>query len=458
MLAQPSPPGSLGAIERSANFYLHISKGSANTYHVDAIGATGRPITNPSMPDPLGELRSAYRFLEGVHSFVTRIEGLAEAFYKDRTVPHQEIRKVLGGALFDGVIRKDRNLSGLWDESLREAERHGQVLRLRLIVDAPELEELPWELSFDRERKEFLCRDAKTSLVRDMKPDLIHPHPIIFPFRLLVVIANPEGWGRFDVESERSTLKELESKYPDRVITDWLEKATWRDLQDRLVAGIPYHAVHVIGSGDETSGGAIELFDAKKRGMEPIRADEFSALLGSHSSLQVVMLNSCFSAGIAAELARKDIPAVLSWRANVWEETCTAFISRLYAALIEGELVDTAIRNGRFAVGGIGWAQLVAYLRCNEIRLEAPSGADAAALPPIPSPKPPNAEGLCKEAEGFYEAGDFQKALQVYGQAIDLSPHHVRAHYGRIDCIEQLEGIEAAEEARSWLTKQSWTH
>lgn len=454
LVEQPptSPPDDQGAGERVTDFFMQVSRNGTTTYEGKAIGPTGEN-TNTHMPHPPTLYQAMYRNLVATHSFVSRVKGLAEKFYNDLEIPHQEPQQELGSAVLDYLIRDDPNLRSRWEESLR-AKKPGQTLRLRLIVP-PELEEFPWELAHDRKQGKFLCRHPEMSLVRDTELGPISVEPIKPPINLLAAIANPNADARLDVAGELKALKDLESNYPGWITIHPLEQASRRELQECLEQDqrdkepIRYHAVHFIGHSDYDPdiGSFIWLFDETKRAPELMRADEFTALLGSYSPLQVVTFNSCRSSRIAAQLARMNIPAVLAWSGNVWDDTCTTFTSHFYGGLLEGKLIDTAIWEGRRAIRGIAWSQLIAYLRCHEIRLE--QGAD-----PVPSPT--DAAGWRQEARRLFRAGDYEEALKAYQQAITCNPHFVEAHHGIIDCLLKSGNVAEAERHLKWLEQQPW--
>src|SRR5690606_5256815 len=109
------------------------------------------------------------------------------------------------------------------------------ALRLRLVIDAPEVARIPWELLYDPDRQVFLALEGplvrNTSLVEPARK--LEPVPVL---RVLVVASFPEGTAalnqQFETQAIRQALSDLVKK--GRVEIDTISHATLRKLQNAL--------------------------------------------------------------------------------------------------------------------------------------------------------------------------------------------------------------------------------
>jgi hypothetical protein len=287
--------------------------------------------------------------------------------------------QTVGGQLFEAVFRDE--VLGCLRRSLDEAGRQGKGLRIRLrLADVPDLANLPWEYLYDHSRDNFLTLSRETPLVRYL--DLPEPPRGLetrLRLRVLAVIASPQGYPALDTEREWANLKEALHDLEARglVALERLDPPSIEALQ-RSLLGQEYHILHFLGHGsfDEQTQQGLLLLQDKDGKAQVISGQEFSTLLRDHRSLRLILLNACEGAeaavgdaysGVAQQLVRDGIPAVIAMRTTLSDEAGVALARSFYTALADGAPVDTALSEARKALftGGYQgeWGTPVLYMR-----------------------------------------------------------------------------------------------
>jgi CHAT domain-containing protein len=142
-----------------------------------------------------------------------------------------------------------------------------------------------------------------------------------------------------------------------------------------------YHIVHYIGHGayDATKCLGTLAFEKRLPNAEDLSAHQFYRNLSA--KVGFVFLNACDSGrevgGIAEELVRRGVPAVLGMRRSVLDTAAIEFARFFYHALAFGWPVDTAVVQGRVAminaVGGDDsndqWVRPILYMRSPDGRI-----------------------------------------------------------------------------------------
>jgi formylglycine-generating enzyme required for sulfatase activity len=287
-----------------------------------------------------------------------------------------------GGDLFQAVFRGE--VRRLWGESLARTEKgRGLLIKLRL-EDRPELVGLPWECLYDRDRKTFFGLQTETPIVRYLAvPAEPFPQPAPRPTRILVLIANPQGTERLQIEQEFREVSAALSCLGERVRIERLERPSMALLASRLRE---CHVLHFIGHGAFDQKGIVILEGSDG---QPLTLDVhgLATLFPSAHSIRLVVLNSCQGAqhstgdvfdGVAQSLVQKGVPAVVAMRHDVDDELAIAFSSSLYQALSQGASIQEAVPLGRRAMldeKSDAWSTPALYMR-----------QDLEILPPPPLP------------------------------------------------------------------------
>ena len=313
-------------------------------------------------------------------------------------------------ALFTGQVRDcyTRSL-----DQISSAEGTGLRFRLRL-QDVPELADLPWEFVYDRSQGRFLAQSVQTPIVRYMEmSQTVRPLAMTLPLRVLVMMSSPVDAQQLDLQRERERLEmALEPlRLQNKLEVTWLERATLSELLRRF-RNETYHIFHFIGHGafdPKRDAGLLILEDDQERAF-PTEADRIGIVLHDHASLRLAVLNSCDGArnsrtdpfaGVAANLVRQGIPAVVAMQFEISDGAAITFAGEFYAALAEGFSVDAAVAEARKAIfaqpNDVEWATPVLYMRSNsgllfklepDIKRSSSEGKEPRPTPPRPAPAP----------------------------------------------------------------------
>jgi hypothetical protein len=267
----------------------------------------------------------------------------------------------------------------------------GQGLRIRLRIDPPELQPLPWEFVGTGQADGFFALSPRTPVVRFLAaPVAGGPLKIKPPLRVLAAAASPGDQPPVDAEAEIEQVRQALQPLTDqgKVALEVLAHAT----PDLLLARLrrPIHVLHFSGHGvfepgpgpvgdrpEHFSGtGALVLEDAHGES-RLLDADELSILLGA-TSVRFLFLAACQTAqtgtlpssrGVAQALVKAGIPAALGMQAVIAADSAAAFARGFYAALADGWPVDACTVEGRQAVmlaAGLGrpdWGVPVLIMR-----------------------------------------------------------------------------------------------
>lgn len=241
-----------------------------------------------------------------------------------------------------------------------EAVRHG--VRLRLIIEPPELSALPWEFLYDDDTNTFLANSTQTVLSRYIrvpmsKRDVKAASP---PLKILLVISSPQDLARLDAEGEERLIREALADHLEagQIEMDVLNEATRRNISQKLREK-SYNVFHFIGHGIfEGDKGSLALIDQDN--MARLMDDEsFSNFFLGNRSLGLVILNACQGAatsshqafvGLAPHLVRRGIPAVIAMQYPIADSTAKLFADEFYRTLALGWPVDAAAQTTRNAI------------------------------------------------------------------------------------------------------------
>jgi CHAT domain len=277
--------------------------------------------------------------------------------------PELDSVKELGLALFHSLL--DGDVGDVYQWARRTADSNHRGLRISLsMTKAPELLELPWELIYDPGRRSFLAQSIFSPVVRSLdNPIPRAPLPAEFPLRVLAVASSPRGFQQLDVALERAKLEKALCPIvrAGQVRLEWLETATFSELERRIGAPDELHVVHYVGHGafDERTRGGILLFEDESGAAREVTGDDLAACMSDERSLRLVVLNSCegtrsshvdpFS-GVAQSLLGSGLPAVVGMQAEITDKAAVTFADRLYTALAQGYPIDAALSNARKAI------------------------------------------------------------------------------------------------------------
>jgi hypothetical protein len=301
------------------------------------------------------------------------------------TIKEVDVAKKIGLYLFENLFVPE--IQTCLRICLQKVRDEGKGLRLLLRIESPNLALIPWEYLYDPSEDDFFCLSIERPIVRflelsrSLKSLEIKP-----PIRILGIISSPKDLPALNVEKERKQLEIAIEHLVERskIQISWLENPTWRDLQSSLRKG-QWHLIHFIGHGSfevNTKEGAIALVNEEGY-TSIIPASSLGRLLADHSSLKMVVLNSCEGAksnendifsSTGAALIKKGIPSVVSMQYEITDKAALEFSRTFYETIADGLSIDFAIQESRKAIsfslsGSSEWGIPVLHLRSSNTML-----------------------------------------------------------------------------------------
>jgi hypothetical protein len=243
-----------------------------------------------------------------------------------------------------------------WDR----AEQAGRGLRLRLTIDAPEINAWPWELLHDPSRDHAFGASVATPLMRylDRVDQFGLPMELAteLPLGLLLVI--PQALD-LDLPRERALIEQAIAPLTDALNLQVLEGVVTRtDLSDKLMAG-HYEIVHFSGHGGFADGRSYVCLNRPEGGADWADSSVIVRLFGNHLPLKLGVLNACRTGqvdetkaftGLALQLLRSGARAVVAMQYPLTDEAALTFAREFYRQLCTGEhagQVDVAVTHAR---------------------------------------------------------------------------------------------------------------
>ena len=311
---------------------------------------------------------------------LNEIELTLELIELGRT--NADLLKALGDKLFQALLPPD--IQAHFRASLAGARAADRGLRIRLVVEPPELSGLPWEFLYDSDTNTFLANSTETALSRYIpypmpRREIRDASP---PLQVLLVISDPADLDPLDAGGEEALIHEaLAAHLADGLVElDVLTPATIRNINQKLREK-PYNIFHFIGHGSfEGDRGYVALQD--RDGLARMVDDEtFSSFFLGNRSLGLAVLNACQGAttlsrqalvGVAPHLVRRGVPAVIAMQYSVLDSTAQIFADELYRTLALGWPVDAIIQTTRNVISmevGLGqpdFATPVLFMRAKD--------------------------------------------------------------------------------------------
>lgn len=257
----------------------------------------------------------------------------------------QAAGRALWRCAFDGPA-----IAELWRASVAQSD----TLRLRLVIDAPELVALPWELLYDATLGRFLALDGRTPVTRFTRlPIPAIPWPKDRPVRLLFTGSSPATMPRLATAAEWAGVERALAPLVEagRIETQAIAQgATLADLLAALRRGVDLW--HFAGHG-----AAEGVYFTGARGREALVEAETLGQLLAGEGVRLAVLNACRAgagggqaASVAGALLRTDVPAVVAMQADLSDMAADAFAGAFYDAIAVGQAVDRALTAGRKAI------------------------------------------------------------------------------------------------------------
>jgi tRNA A-37 threonylcarbamoyl transferase component Bud32 len=280
------------------------------------------------------------------------------------------------------------SIAELWRASVALSDN----LRLRLVIDTPELAGLPWELLYDETLGRFLALDGRTPVTRFTRlPVPAIPWPIDRPLRLHFTAAAPaEQYTKVHIAPQvvAREWQGIEQALAPLVKDGRVEAAgsLTGATRDGLLAALRrgVDIWHYLGHGEA---GSLLFVDAAGR-VVPVDAGELGQVLAGEG-VRLAVLNTCQAgagggqaASVAGALLRAGIPAVVAMQSRISVDAALAFAGAFYDAIAVGLGVDRALTAGRKAIWAVGageWWIPALFMRTPEGRIWQEPAARAGA-------------------------------------------------------------------------------
>ncbi len=271
-----------------------------------------------------------------------------------------------GHRLYQYLLVDD--IATCYHRGLTQARMEKKGLRIRLRIDAPELQVIPWEYLYDERHNFFLAANREILLTRYVESRAERRDMAVQALNVLIVLSNPKrdnpallAYPELDVGYEKeliiSALNDLRDSTDIPIRYTVLEHAMIDEIRQYL--NQDFHIFHFIGHSTFRDGtGQIILEDDKH---EALFADEatFGQLFSGSTEMRLVILNSCKSAvsaglqaisGLAYPVIEAGVPAVVAMQYTIADDTATLFTREFYRALAGGHPVDFAVAHARLAI------------------------------------------------------------------------------------------------------------
>lgn len=320
------------------NFDIRVRGDADSNYQVEVTASpAGETPAAAPMPSPLEDpaVRAALRDLHDFRAAPATVQALGEALWQ---------------AMFQPPI------ASRYAESLGMAGAKG--LRVRLRIDPPELQLLPWEYLHNPETDQFLALSRRTPLVRYVaRPQPVPPLQVRGPLRILVLISAPTDQPALQVDRERALIEEALQPLTE---ADQVTLAVETDgrpaqLQDRMRER--FHVLHYIGHGVMARGQSYLVLEDEAHTSQLVGATALEPLLAG-TALRCVVLTACESAsapgdpflGLAPALVRGGVPAVVAMQMPMPDESAVVFSREFYRSLAHRLPIDACVTEGRLGI------------------------------------------------------------------------------------------------------------
>jgi len=295
--------------------------------------------------------------------------------------------EAIGGRLFRAVFRDEVRV--LFRSAWRGARSDRLGLRIKLILEPPELHGLPWEFLYDEDQQDFLALRNKTPLVRYVE----QPRPIpdfrpVERLRLLFFMASPQDLLPLDLAREVDNIRTALEPWRAQ---GWLDykiaqrpEADTQSLQ-RILRQEAYHIFHFLGHGtfDAASRQGMLLLEGADGRSESLTARQLARFLRDEVDVRLAFLDACETAlapetapfaSVAGALVQAGVPAVVATQYAISDGAAASFAREFYHALADFYPLEAAVAEGRRAIDllpeeNYEWGVPVLYLRAQHGRL-----------------------------------------------------------------------------------------
>ncbi len=282
------------------------------------------------------------------------LQAMLHAF-EDRKA-NEELQLRLGDQLFDALLTGD--ISAIYRSSLNLVRGRRTQLRIRLIVEPPELAVVPWEYLHDRQEDAWLAISPETALVRYI-PIQVPAHPTVThpPLRVLVVVASPKDLQSLDSQREQAIIQEALSQWTaqDLVSLYFVEQPTISSISQAMRELRP-HVFHFVGHGSFLQDEAYIFLEDEAGNARPVSERTFREFFIGHPETRLAVFNACQTAttsahqilfGLAPRLLQRQLSAVVAMQYPIADTAALIFTREFYRSLALGYPIEAAISEAR---------------------------------------------------------------------------------------------------------------
>jgi len=364
----------------------------------------------------------------------------------------------------------DGEIRSIYQQALTFAGQDGGV-RLRLIIEAPDLAQIPWELAYDphhmgaENAAYFLALNPKISITRfeerlDPPPKLALMNPHRLTIRVVTSNARVSGQRPLQLDQERRVIEHSLNNFDvDGVqieLKPFVEQASWDDLTRALASKVDLfhfagHGVLDVRSRDPQTGAPLEAVGQivlQTSAAEPtphlVPARDLANLLAA-AGARLAVLGACNSGrrdkispwnAVAPALLEAGLAAVIAMQYLVQDDAAVAFSKSFYTSLAAGLTIDEAVSSGRRAMTKVPspspltdleWVVPVLYL----------NSADGVLFPELAERESPTAAAIRIENKMVIDL--IAKGSSVIGVEADL-----KEASGQVDISSDIQAKEVS--------------
>jgi tetratricopeptide (TPR) repeat protein len=249
------------------------------------------------------------------------------------------------------IFRKQSGLHSFWHQVQRDQEKHHY---LHLTHDNKEILNLPWQMAIDADEYPFvyISKGFPKQLLNDQHPAQAKP------LKVLIMISSPDDLGtthRLSYEMEEDAI--MKSLAPlweaGQLQVDFTDYGSLQNLQEKLQQQ-QYHILYVSGHGTyRNNTGYLLLENQDTLQCEYVPAGDFASTVVRNPAHipALVVLASCQTAqgnnedgftGVADELMRAGIPAVIAMAFSIRDDFATVFAGQLFERLAKRDTLPVA--------------------------------------------------------------------------------------------------------------------
>jgi hypothetical protein len=280
-----------------------------------------------------------------------------QALDRSTRIADADAIRAAGSRLFRGLFHGD--VRDLWVASRADAE-HERIsgLRLRLDVQPPAVNALPWESLYDARRSQVFAASDLVTVVRvaSLYADVRPARRLAVSLPLRVVIAAPEDpFGQIDAAAEIAKVQQAVADVGPGLIETIPYTGRFSITQLRSFLSRTKPAVfHFVGHGEPDG---LVLWRNDRAAIAG--GASLASLVDRVRSIKLAVLNACLAGqpdgrrpfgSVAMQMLQTGLPAVIAMQFAIRDDAAIDFAGFLYDSLLRGDCpgrIDLAVTAAR---------------------------------------------------------------------------------------------------------------